>query len=358
VQEQFAEGVAGKSTHGGAMCGRGRPNWTKIARDLGFENPNTAARRCYRRWLAIDPNNREAYARERERSRARYLKHKTKILLDNQRRRLGPKSGVVGLDDLFAEEAIDNDHQISVADLDRLAEFDLDNFDDLDDFPDEFGILDTLLDDVSEASSNHDLYCTDETMSDIDTDDAADDERRGSVTFQTVPHIPRSSYKSVVGTPLAMHYTFQPSNLGVRFTFDQTRLFQRLAELARKDATIDATKDAKQRLTPPPQPPAESTATPVPLPTPTPSQEWRRIERLLRHPVSHEKVALSAPAPPRSVASLAPPLTQERMDSYLKVCKSLEGMESLAKPPPRGRSDAQRVLHPDFELPQFLPMEV
>lgn len=331
------------------MCGRGRPNWTKIARDLGFENPNTAARRCYRRWLAIDPNNKEAYARERERSRARYLKHKTKILLDNQRRRLGPKPGVVGLDDLFIEETIDNDHEIPVTDLADLTEFD--TFDDLDNFDDlTEATMATLL--AEDDYVENDLYCTDETMSDID----AADEKRGSVTIQTVSHIPRSSYKSVVGTPLTLSYTFQPTNLGVRFTFEQTRLCARLAELARKDAA-DAAKDAKQRLTPSPQPPVELTATPAPAPTLTPSQDWCRIERLLRHPVSHEKVVLSAPAPPRQTASLAPPLTQERMDSYVKICKSLEGMESLAKPAPRGRSDAQRVLHPDFELPQFLLME-
>ena len=244
VKRQFAEGVAGKSAHGGAMCGRGRPNWTKIARELGFENPNIAARRCYRRWLAIDPSNKEAYARERERSRARYLRHKAKILLDNQRRRRGPKPGVVGLDDLFAEDPGDNDHEIPVADLADLTEFDnLEKFDDLGDLPDEFDTLDTLFDDASETSSNNDLYCTDETMSDID----AADEKRGSVTIQTVSHIPRSSYKSVVGTPLTLFYTFQPTNLGVRFTFEQTRLCARLAELARKDA-IDAAKDAKQRL--------------------------------------------------------------------------------------------------------------
>lgn len=326
------------------MCGRGRPNWTKIARDLGFENVTLAARRCYRRWLAIDPDNKEAYARERERSRARYLKHKQKILLSKKRRMLAPKPTVAGIDDLFAEDPGDNDHEILVTDLADLTEFD--TFDDLDNFDDlTEATMATLL--AEDDPVENDLYCTDETMSDIDTDD----ERRGSVTFQTVPHIPRSSYKSVVGTPLTLSYTFQPSNLGIRYKFDQTRCGKRFAELARKDAA-----DAK-RFTPSPQPPVESTATPVPLPTPTPSQEWCRIERLLRHPVSHEKVALSAPAPPRHTASLAPPLTQERMDSYVKVCKSLEGMESLAKLPPRHRSDAQRVLHPDFEMPQFLLME-
>lgn len=332
------------------MCARGRLNWTKIARELDFPNPNVAARRCYRRWLAIDPNNKEAYARERERARARYLRNKKKILLDGKRRRLAPKADVVGVDDLFECETGDSNHEIAVADLAELTELDFDNFDNFDnlgDIPDGFDILDTLLDDTSDVSSGHDLYCTDETMSDIDTDN----EGRGSVTFHTVPYIPRSTYKSVVvGKPLTMHYKFQPSNLGVLYKFETTRCGKRLAELARKDAA-----NAK-RLTPSPQPLGESPATPAPAPTPTPSQEWRRIERLLRHPVSHEKVALSAP-PPRPMASLAPPLTQERMDSYVKVCKSLEGMESSAKPPQRGRSDAQRVLHPDFELPQFLLME-
>ena len=347
VKQQFAEGVAGKYTHGGAMCGRGRPNWTKVARDMGFENLNLAARRCYRRWLAIDPSNKEVYDRQREQSKVRYLKQKAKILLDGKRRRLGPKSGVVGLEDLFTEEATENDHEIPVTDLADLTEFDLDNFDYLADIPDEFGMIDTLLDDVSDASSNNDLYCTDETVSDIDTKD----ENRGSVTFQTVPHVSRASYKSVVGTPLAMQYTFQPSNLGARYKFEQTRLAQRLAELARKDVA------GAKRLTPSPQPHVESTATPAPAPTLTQSPDWRRIERLLRHPVSHEKVALSAP-PPRPTASLVPPLTQEKMDSYVKISKCLEGMESSAKLPERGRSDAQRVLHPDFELPQFLLMGV
>jgi hypothetical protein len=347
VKQQFAEGVAGKYTHGGAMCGRGRPNWTKVARDMGFENPNLAARRCYRRWLAIDPSNKAVYDRQREQSKARYLKQKAKILLDGKRRRLGPKSGVVGLEDMFTEEATENDHEIPVTDLANLTEFDLDNFDYLADIPDEFDMIDTLLDDVSDASSNNDLYCTDETLSDIDTKD----ENRGSVTFQTVPHVSRASYKSVVGTPLAMQYTFQPSNLGARYKFGQSRLAQRLAELARKDVT------GAKRLTPSPQPHVESTATPAPAPTLTQSPDWRRIERLLRHPVSHEKVALSAP-PPRPTASLVPPLTQEKMDSYVKISKCLEGMESSAKLPERGRSDAQRVLHPDFELPQFLLMGV
>ena len=346
VKRQFAEGTAGKGAHGGGMCVRGRPNWTKVARELGFADPNIAARRCYRRWLAIDPDNKEAYARERERSRARYLRHKQKILLDSKRRRMAPRSDVAGLDDLFTEETIDNDHEIPVTDLADLTEFDVDAFEDLDNF-----------DDLTEATMGallaendyveNDLYCTDETMSDID----AADEKLGSITFQTMSHIPRSSYKSVVGTPLTLSYTFQPSNLGVRYKFEQTRLGQRLAELARKDAA-----DAK-RFTQSLQLPDESTATPAPAPTLTPSQDWRRIERLLRHPVSHEKVVLSAPAPPRQTASLAPPLTQERMDSYVKICKSLEGMESSAKPPQRVRSDAQRVLHPDFELPQFLLME-
>ena len=279
--------------------------WRRVAEAMGYGNSAKAARRCSRRWWYLNPKNAERLEEKRKHERER-AKGKVKARAASQ------KCLTDALDNVVFE--VDEDPFESALAVDEAAA-------PMEEAQDVIVRLSQLKEPI-DSPKEINLY-SDEVLSDITAERWSDvseldflDDLENVDGFYEFYNPKGGFFKRVVErtrTPstkaMQVTFTFRCSNLGrvVLKQAEQHRMkttryaYQKRYREMRKreafaaswraspyDATRNAARDAlKIGLAPP---------TPAPSPP--------------------------APEPPPQDATLAPPLVQERMETYLKVCKA------------------------------------
>ena len=278
--------------------------WRRVGEAMGYGNSRKGGRRCSRRWWYLNPKNAERLAEKREHER-QLAKGKVKARAASQ------KCLTDALDNVVFEADEDPFESALAVDEDAAP---------VEEAQDVIVRLSQLKEPLD--SSERVLYAdevlsdiTAERCSDISNLDFLDDFENvdGFYEFHTQKggFFKRVVKRTRIPTTKARHtiFTFRCSNLG-RFALKQSEQYRmrtfrwayrkRYRELKKREA-FDALwraseYDAAWRVD------RKTTKTGLTLPTPAPS--------------------LPAPEPPPQDATLAPSLVQERMDTYLKVCKA------------------------------------
>jgi hypothetical protein len=273
--------------------------WRRVAEAMGYGNSSKGARRCSRRWWYLNPKNAGRLAEKREHERER-AKGKAKARVASQKCLTNALDGVVF-------EADEDPFESALAVTEDAAPVE------------ESQTVIVRLSQLKESIDSPEIYLyADEVLSDITAERCSDigdldflDDFKNVGGFYEFHNQKGGLFKRVVKrtrTPntKARHttFTFRCSNLG-RITLKQAEqrrmkmskyaYQKRYRELKKReafDASWRATAyDAACRV-------ARDDVTPTQAPFPP------------------------APEPPPQDATLAPPLVQERMETYLKVCKA------------------------------------
>ena len=275
-------------------------HWRRVSEAMGYGNSVKGARRCSRRWWYLNPKNANRLAEKREHERKR-AKDKVKARVTSQKRLTDALDNVVF-------EADENPFESALAVDEDAAP--------VEEAQDVIVRLSQLKEPL-DAPKEIDLY-TDEVLSDITAERCSDisdldflDDFKNMEGFYEFHSQEGGFFKRVVKrtrTPSTkaryMTFTFRCSNLG-RIALKQaeqhrTRMskynYQKRYRELKKREKFDAlwrasAYDAAWRV-------ARDDVTPTQAPAPP------------------------APEPPPQDATLAPPLVQERMETYLKVCKA------------------------------------
>ena len=290
-------GISGGST----LFGIGdEAYWRRVAAAMGYENTPVASRRCSRRWWYVNPENAEqieAKRRERERAKAHVVSKKCLTeTLDNV---------VFGVDeDPFELLAVTEDAQTLEEDAQNII-VRLSQLKEPIDTPKEIDLHahEVLSDLTAERSSDvGDL----DFLDDFETMEGGVYQfySRGGLFTRVVKRTRTLNTKARY-----VNFTFRPSNLGrvILKQAEQHRMKtskyvyqKRYHELKKREAFAAAWRatgyDASSWRAARDQPLVITPPTPAPAPP--------------------------APEPPPQDATLAPPLVQEHMETYLKVCKS------------------------------------
>ena len=275
--------------------------WRRVAEAMGYGNSVKGARRCSRRWWYLNPKNAERLEEKREHERER-AKDKVKARAASQ------KCLTDALDDVVFEVDEDpfesalavtedaapvEESQNVIVRLSQLKE-PLDPPKEIDLYADE------VLSDI-----------TAERWSDVTDLDFLDDFKNMGDCYQF--HSTGGFFKRVVKrtrtpTTKARHttFTFRCSNLG-RIALKQAEQHRmktskyayqkRYRELKKREAFAAAWRASAYDVT------------------------WRASRDAVMPPPPQAPLP-PAPEPPPQEATLAPPLVQERMETYLKVCKA------------------------------------
>jgi hypothetical protein len=291
---------APRNRHGGIAGGASAVGigneayWRRVAEAMGYGNSVKGARRCGRRWWYLNPKNAERLEEKREHERER-AKDKVKTRAASQ------KCLTDALDSVVFE--VDEDPFESVLAVDE----DSSPVEEAQDVIVRLSQLKEPIDPPEEINLYSDEVLSDitaERWSDVSDLDFLDDfenvdgfyefhNQKGGLFKRVVKHTRTPSTKAMQIT-----FTFRCSNLGrvVLQQAEQHRMRKtkyayqkRYRELKKREAFAAAWRASalKTGLAPP---------TPAPVPP--------------------------APEPPPQDATLAPPLVQERMETYLKVCKA------------------------------------
>lgn len=276
----------------GASTGLGdEAYWRRVAEAMGYENTPVFSRRCSRRWWYLNPENAELLANkrcnEREKAKARVASQKclTKAL-DNVVFEVDEDPFASALSVTEDVAPVEETQNVIVRLSQLKAPIDPPNESDL--------YADEVLSDI-----------TAERCSDVSDLSFLDDfEKMGGGGFYQF-HSPGGLFTRVVQrtrtlNTKALHvtFTFRCSNLGRivlkqaehrRMRTSKYAYQKRYRELKKREAFEAAWR-------------ATAYQQPVTPPTPAP--------------------APPVPEPPPQDATLAPPLVQERMETYLKVCKA------------------------------------
>lgn len=280
-------------------------HWRRVAEAMGYGNSAKGARRCSRRWWYLNPKNAERLEEKREHERER-AKDKVKARAASQKCLTDALDGVVfEADEDPFESALAVDADSAPVEEAQNVIVRLSQLKEPIDSPNEISLYsDEVLSDI-----------TAERWSDVSDLDFLDD-------FETVDgfyefHNKKGGlFKRVVKrtrTPntkaMQITFTFRCSNLG-RVVLQQAEKHRmrktkyayqkRYRELKKREAFAAAWRasahDVAWRAA------RDSLTTDLVPPTPAPLPP--------------------APEPPPPEATLAPPLVQERMETYLKVCKA------------------------------------
>ena len=287
--------------------GRTTPQfWAYVAKAMGMGDSLRAARRCGRRWWRIDPNNKKVVDDAREkitrRRHSRIAAQHGKVAEDAFAELLDCEVPLAAFVDMLAEEPVVVDAEPVVAILAKPVVVDLHAHEFLSD-------VDTQSDNVSDNVSDNMSDVSDVSkVSDVsvlsDVSDV-DNLHFGGYFPKVVKCVSENKTKHQV-----LRYDFKATNLGSGYRFQRTNLFN----LTQKRRV--AISAAKRRC--PDSPALVVKAWPMPQP-----QQELLPELVPQFQDSPPECPFPTPvlqAPPE--VSLAPPLVQDHIDCYLKICKA------------------------------------
>ena len=334
--------------------------WRAVAKAMGFDDLGRAARRCHRRWFYTSPSTKHLATQIRKRH----------TLVAQQRKhapcRLRP------VRDRNLPQFEDDDKSDSDDDSE-------DSDEDFDGLRDVFGVegCDPLFPDLEDVSMQDfgDLCFDDAVVPEAAVEEEEEEEEKGAHVFDDLTTNETLSPECDDDIPVVLNiktrdrrpapvknailtYTFSSTNLGRICKFEKTHHWTRLlkpdtrvlgsspvvsppsqfstttaAAAAFAASIAAATRAQKQRarsvppprlpprLPPPPEARAQLTSPPVDAPIPTPETST---------PLN---------------ATVAPPLVQETMDSYLRICKGLASVD----PKTLEEVPSARLLMKEFE---------
>ena len=259
--------------------------WRAVAKAMGFDDIDRAARRCHRRWFFTSPSTKHLanQIRKRHNIMARQRKHTP------WRRRPVRERNLPQFEDDDKSDELDN----------LLGDEDCgDLFGDLDDCPlDDVPLtdfVDSCFDNASdtEGDAHMPVLTTNETL----PDECDDDTIASKISFKT-----RLKRPGRVANPI-FFFTFSSTNLGRTYNkFGCTTQFGTASLASETMPQVFGRRLKKVR------------AFPAPSQSPSP-------------PDDAQVHVLAAPV----TATVAPPLIQETLDSYLRICKGLASVDPKA----------------------------
>ena len=281
--------------------------WTHVAKAMGFGDSLKSSRRCGRRWWRIDPRNKQAVDDAREKStrrrHARMAEQRETVAEDDFAALLNVQVPMdTLLDDLLPKDPVVVVHAepVVVVDAEPVV-------------PD-LHAHESLSDATSEAMSDVASDVSDATdLSDVDD---VDDGCIGGFFPRIVKCVPKNQ-----ASHQALRYHFKTTNLGSCYKFEKTNFYNLTRKQRAKSSSVAAKRPHHHHHHP--GAPVVVVAKAVPsMPQPQPAL---LPERLPQFEDSQPKSPLLSPAfqAPMTAASLAPPLVQEHIDHYLKICKAV-----------------------------------
>lgn len=293
--------VVGSASFGNASSspgwgGRTTPQfWAYVAKAMGMGDSLRAARRCGRRWWRIDPNNKKAVDDAREkitrRRHSRIAEQHGKVAEDAFAELLDDEVPLAAFVDMLAEEPVVVDAEPVVVNAEPVV-VDLHAHEFLSD-------VDTQSDNVSDNVSDVSDVSMLSDVSDVD-----------NLNFGGYfPRVVKCVKRNTIGHQV-LRYEFKATNLGSGYRFERTNYFN----LTQKGRV--AIRAAKRRCLDSPVPVVKA------CPMPQPQQELLP-ELVPQFQDSQRECPFPTPvlqAPPG--VSLAPPLVQDHIDCYLKICKA------------------------------------